>query len=130
MELPVHNNMKLNVFSVAIRLSVKSQLYSVLGAASSLYCSCISLIFRPEEAKEIASKMLGNHLITKQTGEQGRICDKVLVVERRYLRREFYFAITMERGTNVFVSNDVQSIALYTSVCFQKEQIYLVFFVV
>ena len=63
-----------------------------------------SIYFSPEEAEDIASKMLGNKLITKQTGEKGRICDKVLVVERKYLRREFYFAITMERGAKVFVS--------------------------
>ena len=59
---------------------------------------------RPEEARDFASQMLGNKLITKQTGEKGRICEKVLVVERKYLRREFYFAITMERGAKLFVS--------------------------
>lgn len=59
---------------------------------------------RPDEAKEVASMMLGNKLVTKQTGDKGRICDKVLVVERKYLRREFYFAITMERGAKMFVS--------------------------
>ena len=69
-------------------------------------------MFRPEEARDFASKMLGNKLITKQTGEKGRICDKVLVVERKYLRREFYFAITMERGTKVFVSPNPKIICL------------------
>ena len=33
--------------------------------------------FRPEEAKEMASRMLGKKLFTKQTGEQGRICNEV-----------------------------------------------------
>ena len=36
------------------------------------YCS-----FRPDEAKEMASRMLGKKLFTKQTGEQGRICNEV-----------------------------------------------------
>ena len=31
----------------------------------------------PEQAKEYAEKMLGNRLITKQTGAQGRICNAV-----------------------------------------------------
>ena len=32
--------------------------------------------------------MIGSDLITKQTGEQGRPCEKVFVVERRYPRRK------------------------------------------
>ena len=32
---------------------------------------------RPDEAKEMASRMLGKKLFTKQTGEQGRICNEV-----------------------------------------------------
>ncbi len=33
--------------------------------------------YRPEQAKEYASKMLGSKLITKQTGAAGRDCEKV-----------------------------------------------------
>ncbi|XP_076805000.1 succinate--CoA ligase [ADP-forming] subunit beta, mitochondrial-like [Clavelina lepadiformis] len=62
----------------------------------------VKIVYSPEEAKSVASQMLGNKLITKQTGEKGRVCNNVLVVERRYLRREYYFAITMERGTKQF----------------------------
>lgn len=42
--------------------------------------------------------MLGDFLITKQTGEKGRICNAVMVTERKFPRREFYFAIMMERA--------------------------------
>ena len=31
----------------------------------------------PEQAKEIAEKMIGAHLITKQTGAGGRVCNSV-----------------------------------------------------
>ena len=47
--------------------------------------------------------MLGDYLITKQTGEKGRICNSVMVTERRFPRREFYFAIMLERAFNVSV---------------------------
>ncbi|KAK3730215.1 hypothetical protein RRG08_034960 [Elysia crispata] len=57
----------------------------------------VKLVFSADEAKTLASKMLGHKLFTKQTGSEGRICNKVMVVERLYIRREFYFAITMER---------------------------------
>lgn len=39
-------------------------------------------------------------MITKQTGEKGRICNKVIVTERKYPRREFYFSVMMERAFN------------------------------
>ena len=45
----------------------------------------------------MASQMIGYKLFTKQTGEQGRICNHVMVAERLYCRREYYFAITMDR---------------------------------
>ncbi|XP_009643081.2 succinate--CoA ligase [ADP-forming] subunit beta, mitochondrial [Egretta garzetta] len=58
----------------------------------------VKIVFSPEEAKDISSKMIGKKLFTKQTGEKGRICNQVFICERRYPRREYYFAITMERS--------------------------------
>lgn len=58
-------------------------------------------VCRPEEARDISSKMIGKKLFTKQTGEAGRICNQVFICERRYPRREYYFAITMERTFQV-----------------------------
>lgn len=62
----------------------------------------VKIVYSPEAARDLAEQMIGGDLITKQTGEKGRPCDKVFVVERRYPRREYYFAITMERGAEVF----------------------------
>ena len=58
----------------------------------------VRTIFSPSEASMYAGQMLGQKLITKQTGEQGRICNAVYIVERLYARREYYFAILMDRG--------------------------------
>ncbi|XP_043850058.1 succinate--CoA ligase [ADP-forming] subunit beta, mitochondrial isoform X1 [Dromiciops gliroides] len=58
----------------------------------------VKIVFSPEEAKAVSAQMIGKKLFTKQTGEKGRICNSVLVCERRYPRREYYFAITMERS--------------------------------
>jgi succinyl-CoA synthetase beta subunit len=57
----------------------------------------VKIVFDAEEAKQTASKMLGHKIFTKQTGEQGRLCSKVMVCERLYSRREYYFAILMDR---------------------------------
>lgn len=64
----------------------------------------INKINSPEEAEEIAGKMLGDYLITKQTGEKGRICNAVMVAERKFPRKEFYFAVMMERAFAVCYS--------------------------
>jgi len=62
----------------------------------------VKIVYSAEDARDLAEQMIGGDLITKQTGEKGRPCSKVMVVERRYPRREYYFAITMERGAEVF----------------------------
>uniref|UniRef100_A0A0G4HMV9 Succinate--CoA ligase [ADP-forming] subunit beta, mitochondrial n=1 Tax=Chromera velia CCMP2878 TaxID=1169474 RepID=A0A0G4HMV9_9ALVE len=52
-----------------------------------------------DEVKKVASMMLGNTLITKQTGETGKPCNAVMITERFFLKREKYFAILMDRAT-------------------------------
>lgn len=39
-------------------------------------------------------------MITKQTGEKGVACNKVMIVERLFPRREYYFAIMLDRAHN------------------------------
>ncbi|XP_019871334.1 succinate--CoA ligase [ADP-forming] subunit beta, mitochondrial [Aethina tumida] len=60
--------------------------------------SGVRMVYSPEEAEEIAGKMLNQYLVTKQTGEKGRICNSVMVAERKFPRKEFYFAVMMERA--------------------------------
>lgn len=65
-----------------------------------------------------AEKMLGHTLVTKQTGPAGKPCNAVYVCERKYVRREFYFAVLMDRATKgpVVVASsqggvDIESVA-------------------
>lgn len=60
----------------------------------------VKVIFSPTEAVMYAEKMLGSKLVTKQTGAAGRPCNAVYLVERQYIRHEYYFAILMDRDTN------------------------------
>ena len=50
-----------------------------------------------EEAKELASKMLGETLVTHQTGEEGKLVRHVLVAKSVDIEKEYYFAILMDR---------------------------------
>merc|ERR1711935_1230157 len=60
----------------------------------------VQLVYSPEEVEESAKGMIGDFLITKQTGAEGRICNSVMVTERKYTRKEFYIAFMNERSMN------------------------------
>jgi len=60
----------------------------------------VQLVYSPEEVEEAAQGMIGDFLITKQTGAEGRICNSVMVTERKYTRKEFYIAFMNERSFN------------------------------
>src|SRR6059058_585668 len=59
----------------------------------------VHLCKTPEEARAIARKMLGQTLVTHQTGAAGRLVNKVLVAESAQIAREVYFAILLDRAT-------------------------------
>jgi len=82
------------------------------------------------EARSIAAKMLGQRLVTKQTGEEGKPCQKVMVLERLYMRRETYFAILLDRehAGPVLVASpmggmDIEQVAVQTPNLIFKEPI-------
>ncbi|XP_055830001.1 succinate--CoA ligase [ADP-forming] subunit beta, mitochondrial [Solanum dulcamara] len=56
-------------------------------------------IIKADQAEEIASKMLGQILVTKQTGAQGKVVSKVYLCERMSLVNEMYFSIILDRAT-------------------------------
>ncbi|KAH8120559.1 succinate-CoA ligase [Phellopilus nigrolimitatus] len=57
----------------------------------------VHIINSPEQAREYASKMIGSKLITKQTGEKGRICNAIMLAERRDASHEYYVAVLNDR---------------------------------
>jgi len=58
----------------------------------------VRLLYSPEEVEVAAADMIGDFLITKQTGAEGRICNSVMVTERRFTRKEYYIAFMNERS--------------------------------
>ena len=53
----------------------------------------------PQEVREVVAKMLGQILVTHQTGPTGRVVNKVLVAESAEIAREIYFAVLLDRAT-------------------------------
>merc|ERR1712151_1037339 len=52
-----------------------------------------------EKVAEVADKMLGKTLITKQTGAEGKPNNTLLIAEKVSIASEKYFAILMDRGS-------------------------------
>ena len=60
----------------------------------------VHLCDTPEKARDIAAQMLGQTLVTHQTGAEGRLVSKVLVAEAVDIARELYFAILLDRASS------------------------------
>ncbi|GAA5865412.1 hypothetical protein JCM1840_001565 [Sporobolomyces johnsonii] len=58
----------------------------------------VQMVESPEQAEKYASQMIGHKLITKQTGAAGRVCNAIMLAERRNPTHEYYVAILNDRG--------------------------------
>jgi len=90
----------------------------------------VKLAKSPEEAREIASQMLGMMLVTHQTGPEGREVKTLLIEEGLPIDKEFYLGITLDRvsGRNVFMASaaggmDIEKVAEETPELILKETI-------
>jgi succinyl-CoA synthetase beta subunit len=53
----------------------------------------------PDEVRDVALNMLGQILVTHQTGPAGRKVNKLLIAESADIAREIYFAVLLDRAT-------------------------------
>ena len=51
----------------------------------------------PEEVRKITSEMIGQKLVTVQTGKEGKVIHQVLVEEICEIEKEFYLALLLDR---------------------------------
>jgi succinyl-CoA synthetase beta subunit len=81
-------------------LVVKAQIHAGgrgKGTFKNGFKGGVHVVKSPKEAREVAEKMLGQILVTHQTGPAGRVVHKVLVAEAAKIARELYFAIVRDR---------------------------------
>jgi len=84
-------------------LVVKSQIHAGgrgKGTFKSGYQGGVKLCKTTDEVAEIAGNMLGQVLVTKQTGEDGRLVSKLLVADAPNIKKELYFAVLLDRATS------------------------------
>jgi succinyl-CoA synthetase beta subunit len=86
------------------KLVIKAQIHAGgrgKGTFKNGFKGGVHLCDTPAEAKGLASKMLGQTLVTHQTGSEGKEVGKIFVGEAVDIARELYFAILIDRSTSV-----------------------------
>ncbi len=79
------------------RVVVKAQVY----AGGRGRAGGIKVADTPEEAGEIASRLLGTRLVTHQTGAEGMPISRVLVEEASEVYRELYISVLVDSTTKL-----------------------------
>jgi succinyl-CoA synthetase beta subunit len=83
-------------------LVVKAQVHAGgrgKGTFANGFKGGVHLVKSPTEARDVAGRMLGQTLVTHQTGATGRVVNKVLIAESADIEREIYFAVLLDRAT-------------------------------
>ncbi len=93
----------------------------------------VALAKNLEQVEQIAKNILGGVLVTKQTGEAGKLVNKILIAQDVYYpgeteTKEFYISILLDRGTgrNAFIYSteggmDIEEVAEKTPELVHKE---------
>eukprot|EP00938_MAST-03A_sp_MAST-3A-sp1_P004887 g4887.t1 len=69
-----------------------------LGTFKNGFQGGVHMVTKPGQASEYAEKMLNETLVTKQTGEEGKVVRQVYLAERIYSRQDHYFSILHDRA--------------------------------
>ena len=87
----------------ATLMAVKSQIHSGgrgKGTFKSGFKGGVRLCKTADEVERDARAMLGNVLVTKQTGAEGRLVSKLLVALAPNIQKELYLAVLLERTSS------------------------------
>ena len=79
----------------------------------------VQVVFEKKDVPFIAQSMMGNVLVTKQTGEAGKIVNRIFIEEGCDIDREFYLSLLVDRNNSkimMMISSaggmDIEEIAL------------------
>ena len=70
------------------------------GTFTSGFKGGVHMATSVDQVRDFASKMLGQTLVTHQTGPEGKLVSKVLIAEPATIAKELYFAILLDRASS------------------------------
>lgn len=109
---------------------VKSQ---VLGGGRGLghfketgFKGGVHLVDSASKAQDMAKEMLGNSLVTKQSGEDGLPCNAVYLVQKINISKEMYLSVTLDRkaGCPTFIYSPAGGMSIEDVAETNPEQIF------
>jgi succinyl-CoA synthetase beta subunit len=89
--------------SGSAKIVVKSQIHAGgrgKGTFKSGFQGGVKVASSVDEAVSFAEKMLGNVLVTKQTGPDGRLVQTLLLASGAKIKKEFYLAVLLDRAAS------------------------------
>ena len=117
-------------FAIAQRLGGKVVVKAQIHAGGRGKGGGVKLANTAEEARAIASKILGMKLVTHQTAPEGRIVERLLIEETLPIDRELYLGVVLDRalGKTVFMASkaggvEIEEVARQTPELILKETI-------
>ena len=63
----------------------------------------VQVVFEKKDVPSIAKSMMGNVLVTKQTGEAGKIVNRIFIEEGCDIDREFYLSLLVDRSNSKII---------------------------
>lgn len=78
----------------------KGKLYKKGDLENELFNGGVKVVKSPEEAKDVASKILGNVLVTHQSGPEGKEVKTLLIEEGLNIAKEYYLGLVIDRATS------------------------------
>jgi succinyl-CoA synthetase beta subunit len=106
------------------KIVVKAQVHAGgrgKGAFKNGFQGGVHVCASPEEVRDVAAKMLGQVLVTHQTGPGGRLVSKVFVAEAAEIAKELYVAVLLDRASSAPVviastegGMDIETVAAHT----------------
>jgi succinyl-CoA synthetase beta subunit len=85
------------------RFVVKSQIHAGgrgKGTFKNGLAGGVKVLSTAQEVKDRAPQMMGQVLVTKQTGPEGRLVSKLLVDAAPEIKKELYLAVVLDRATS------------------------------
>ena len=115
------------------KVVVKSQIHAGgrgKGTFKSGFQGGVKIASSADEAVSFAKQMMGQVLVTKQTGAEGRQVNTLLIAAAAKIKKEFYLAVLLDRATSrplVMASTeggmDIEEVAAHTPEKILKETI-------
>ncbi len=116
------------------QIAVKAQIHAGgrgKGTFKNGFKGGVHICDTAEQARDFAAKMLGQTLVTHQTGPDGKLVSKVLIAEAVDITRELYFAILLDRNSSAPVviastagGMDIEEVAEHTPEKIMREPVH------